>query len=572
MATLQDYLGITALRDAWPKWKANVIAINNQVINHVAGSADKHSAQDITYTGAFVGKTEVKAALDQAKTEIDTIVVNASVDPEVALARDSTVKGETFDTLDARLEESEQDFESYKADNANIEFYGAHSITDVGYETFDSTLAIQAALDNGIAVIPQGLYLYTPPLMIRNSSSGIVGINREKCVLQPTELAVNAIEIGADVSVSIIKLKDFTLLGNDFCNNGIVIGSASNAATWIQADNIDIRNFEKLNADGLQINRTWWFTFSGCIFQSNYNNIHCPDGSVSTTVVFKDNTEIRRALNIGFLSDGPSVGGDAFIFDKVSFELNVNGAIHCTNPKTRTILNECYFESNNNTINITGADGLYMDAFLYMKNCVKHGADTGYSINLDYTKGNIIDCHNFYTSASPILTTAHTSFFFEHIRNRSASDFLTYAKTLPGRISAKETYGPTGNDVYYSSFGHIFDGHLDSQGVLPTVIAGDASGTDATVVLREGSTDTSGIIDITFGASGWIADNACLVTFAKAYIDIPSVVITPFSVKAGKNMMTNSVYAYPTLDKFRIVFGIADTEGGVSSWSYIIMK
>ena len=116
MATLQDYLGITALRDAWPKWKANVIAINNQVINHVAGSADKHSAQDITYTGDFDGKTEVKAALDQAKTEIDTIVISASIDPEVAFARDSAVKSKVFGSLDARLEEDEQDFVSYKAE------------------------------------------------------------------------------------------------------------------------------------------------------------------------------------------------------------------------------------------------------------------------------------------------------------------------------------------------------------------------------------------------------------------------------------------------------------------------
>ena len=116
MATLQDYLGITALRDAWPKWKANVIAINNQVINHVAGSADKHSAQDITYTGDFDGKTEVKAALDQAKTEIDTIVISASIDPEVAFARESLVKSKTFDTLDARLEEDEQDLVTYKAE------------------------------------------------------------------------------------------------------------------------------------------------------------------------------------------------------------------------------------------------------------------------------------------------------------------------------------------------------------------------------------------------------------------------------------------------------------------------
>ena len=118
MATLQDYLGITALRDAWPKWKANVIAINNQVINHVAGSADKHAAQDITYTGDFAGKTEVKAALDQAKTEIDTIVVNASIDPEVAFARDSAVKSKVFGSLDDRLEEDEQDLVTYKADYA----------------------------------------------------------------------------------------------------------------------------------------------------------------------------------------------------------------------------------------------------------------------------------------------------------------------------------------------------------------------------------------------------------------------------------------------------------------------
>ena len=161
MATLQDYLGITKLRDAWPKWKANVITVNNQVINHVAGTADKHAAQDITYTGDFVGKTEVKAAIDQAKTEIDTIVVNASVDPEVALARDSTVKGETFDTLDARLEESEQDLVSYKADNAiNVRDYGAKTIAEDS--EFNSTVSMQNAHDAlGVGqtlLIPKGTY------------------------------------------------------------------------------------------------------------------------------------------------------------------------------------------------------------------------------------------------------------------------------------------------------------------------------------------------------------------------------------------------------------------------------
>ena len=193
MATLQDYLGITALRDAWPKWKANVIAINNQVINHVAGSADKHAAQDITYTGDFVGKTEVKAALDQAKTEIDTIVVNASIDPEVAFARDSTVKGETFDTLDARLEESEQDLVTYKADNAlNVKAFGA-----IGDGVADDTSSIQEAAnyinslasDKKVLYFPAGKYIVTDTIVFTDTSGLMI---KGEIGWHSSEIAVDA--------------------------------------------------------------------------------------------------------------------------------------------------------------------------------------------------------------------------------------------------------------------------------------------------------------------------------------------------------------------------------------------
>ena len=57
MATLQDYLGITALRDAWPKWKANVVAVNNQVIAHIAGTADKHLTSHVTNDSLEAGTT-----------------------------------------------------------------------------------------------------------------------------------------------------------------------------------------------------------------------------------------------------------------------------------------------------------------------------------------------------------------------------------------------------------------------------------------------------------------------------------------------------------------------------------
>ncbi len=88
------------------------VALNNNKTrfdNHVAGTFNKHKSEDISYTGSFVGKDNVKAALDQAKYEIDTIIINSSKDPEVAVARTSNVKGKTFTTLDDRLEESEQD-------------------------------------------------------------------------------------------------------------------------------------------------------------------------------------------------------------------------------------------------------------------------------------------------------------------------------------------------------------------------------------------------------------------------------------------------------------------------------
>ncbi len=80
-----------------------------RIDGHIGGTSGKHTAQSITYLGSFTSKNDVKAALDEAKRQIDEIVINASIDPEVALARQSSVKSKTFTTLDTRLEETEQD-------------------------------------------------------------------------------------------------------------------------------------------------------------------------------------------------------------------------------------------------------------------------------------------------------------------------------------------------------------------------------------------------------------------------------------------------------------------------------
>ena len=199
MATLRDYLGNISLGDAWPRWKANAIAINNQVIAHVAGTADKHAAQDITYTGDFTGKTEVKAALDQAKTEIDLIVVSASIDPEVAFARDSAVKSKVFGSLDARLEESEQDRVTDKAEDAseeiNVMFPPAPLIGAKGDGITDDTIALQAIFDYAVANIkdvyfPKGNYLTINTLSLVGSRIVINATRMSKIIYRGDGIAL----------------------------------------------------------------------------------------------------------------------------------------------------------------------------------------------------------------------------------------------------------------------------------------------------------------------------------------------------------------------------------------------
>jgi hypothetical protein len=122
--------------------------------NHITGVSGQHASDSISYSGSFVGKDTVKAALDQAKSEIDTIATNASIDPEVALARNSAVKSKTFTTLDGRLEESEQDIIGLVNNMSNYEtIAGAQAKVDGALNesktyTDQKTGEVQTALES----------------------------------------------------------------------------------------------------------------------------------------------------------------------------------------------------------------------------------------------------------------------------------------------------------------------------------------------------------------------------------------------------------------------------------------
>ncbi|EPR12357.1 hypothetical protein [Ruminiclostridium papyrosolvens] len=174
-------------------------ALNNnrtRFDNHVAGTLNKHNAQDVSYTGSFIGKDNVKAALDQAKSEIDTIIVNSSKDPEVALARNSAVKSKTFNTLDDRLEESEQELidlvnnmSGYETQSgaqlkADTALSGAKAYTDQKSEQ------VQTELQNTINTHLSDYTNHLPHLGVTSNTDNAYSITNSKNISDGSKFSV----------------------------------------------------------------------------------------------------------------------------------------------------------------------------------------------------------------------------------------------------------------------------------------------------------------------------------------------------------------------------------------------
>jgi lysophospholipase L1-like esterase len=159
MATLLDYLGTTKLRDAWPKIKANIIAINNQLIAHIAGSADKHAAEHVTYSGEATGDN-VKDAIDDVKTDLTNLSFTGSDHDALVTAALIDTDGTNYGAegeatyLDGRLtawEDKHNDLSSGVALKADITYVDAQvaSVSDGTPESFADLAAIEAAYPTG---------------------------------------------------------------------------------------------------------------------------------------------------------------------------------------------------------------------------------------------------------------------------------------------------------------------------------------------------------------------------------------------------------------------------------------
>lgn len=168
----------------------------NTVFTGLSKLRDWWSIVKINFTGIQTGHNELE-------DRVDNIVAGAGdSNTEIVDARYSTAKVKDFTVLKDRLEEIETDASEHLSDYTqhtlditnkkskhhiiSVLDFGAHSITEIGYETFDSAAAFQACVDfirptGGTITIPSGKYKIGTK----------ISINLDLCITKDSGLGIN---------------------------------------------------------------------------------------------------------------------------------------------------------------------------------------------------------------------------------------------------------------------------------------------------------------------------------------------------------------------------------------------
>lgn len=143
-------------------------AAQESIDNHIV-DPKAHPAQNITYSGAIIGTSNVKQALDKTKQTIDDLILGSGDSgPEVSAARGG------YPLLGDRLDASDADLaKTVKVDELvfNVKNHGA---TGDGFT--DDTAAIKSAIDiinnrgGGTLYFPKGRYLISSTLVLSKSA------------------------------------------------------------------------------------------------------------------------------------------------------------------------------------------------------------------------------------------------------------------------------------------------------------------------------------------------------------------------------------------------------------------
>jgi len=474
------------------------------------------------------------------------------------------------------------------SDNSN----GIVSVKDFGAKgdgVTNDTVAIQAAIDSGYKTIwfPDGEYLFTPPLLINQNGLTLWGAGPlsgpalKGAKLVPTATAQSAIKVASTTNVSILELRSLELLGNATCTDGIEFGTVAGNIN-VNAVNIYdcyIHAFTNTNASALKLNNTWWFNVYGnSIIDNCYYGVHIPSNCVAlTTLELSENTKIENCSRYGIYSVATTTGAvDKVILNGMTIEYSGYAAVYSRSPKTIWDIRNCYFEVNgqnpaaSGTIDIgSSLAGAYDYATAHISNNAFHVTTNGVDIKLGYVLRSTIQNNNGFTTCT---TAGNSQVYFTNNKANTAVDWMALYKALAGVITAWDYDASTGFYAYYSSNAlYLQDSHIiTSQAVAPTIAFNPPQGTNATVTLAAGSTDTSGQIIVTTTGATFLSP-LCILTFNKAFTKAPFVVITPASNDAA--IATNGISVDSTTTKVTLNCNTAVTASGISlRYNYLVIS
>jgi hypothetical protein len=207
------------------------------------------------------------------------------------------------------VSEVQDELMTYQAEKANIKYFGAHSIDEPGFENFDSTTAIQAAIDSlplntadvgilspkgfangGEVVIPRGRYKITGTITLRRGVR-IVGQSRESS--QIVSFTPNSVfkylDEGRYIQDEIVFenlsiWQDATVVATSGAGIEVFLGSATVQSVGIICRNVLIEGTHR----GFLLGAGVWCSFDNCNATkcvSNGFELKFSDGvkSVSTT-------------------------------------------------------------------------------------------------------------------------------------------------------------------------------------------------------------------------------------------------------------------------------------------------
>ncbi len=458
----------------------------------------------------------------------------------------------------------------------------------------NDTAVLQAAITTAFSegkslYIPSGIYIYTPPLDIEGSGLIIYGDGPGNTILQPLSISAAAIQVAQTSDVSGLTFRDLQLRGNSVCTAGILVGINKfdqHYAVGLRFDNCAIENFTATGTGAYCIQRGWWIIINGGYTNNNFNAIRIPNESTVTTLTVTGWARLSNCLNYAIWVGSTASGiGDfeSFCARDCDISNNNKGAIYSVAAPGEFLFENCYMEADckDGVSYLFNAIGSKLDNFhhirLTVKNCKLSPIKSNKLLNSDYS---IVEWRENY-GLTPNASSAEVSFNsgtvwaeFYWDKFNSSSDVVDYAQTLAGRIRVDDIDPVSGRRQIFQSDGFNINGHISTiQNGKTRVAGGAALGAGGTVILSPNSNDVAGQIQSNFGTSGWGGGVVAIISFARPYYRIPTVVISPASTKAAEELMTRKVeVTNVSRTGFELYFANAETTPGLAYWNYIVIE